>query len=123
MKLRRRNTCLAGLELIRRACPGLNVSDAIIFLYVCENEGVNLRELEQLAGLTHSTASRASRRLCAADARFAIEPFHALLEMREFESDRRAHTLHLSAKGKLLAHELDRLIGDGETIFAAPAIA
>lgn len=117
MKQRRRNSCLAGLERLRRACPGLNMSDAIVFLYVCENEGVNLRELEQLAGLCHSTASRAARRMVAAEDPFSLEPYFGMLCMRAFASDRRAHTIHLSDKGRALAEELDRLILAPEPIF------
>ena len=59
--MRRRDSLLACLELFRRNTPDLWVNNILTFLYVCENEGLNIKELAQLARLSEPTASRSIR--------------------------------------------------------------
>lgn len=110
MRRRRRNSCLAAIEHMRRRHGDVRLTDAITFLYVCENEGINVRELAQLAGLTPSTASRAARRLASPDAPRALTPFLGLLELDRQTTDARGRTLTLTQAGRQLRQELDALI-------------
>lgn len=95
---------------MRLTCGDIRLTDAVAFLYVCENEGINISELAQLAGLTASSASRAARRLIAPDAPFALEPGLGLMELRTQATDRRGRTLALTTAGQRLRQELDALI-------------
>jgi DNA-binding MarR family transcriptional regulator len=110
MRRRRRNSCLAAIEHMRRQHGDIRLTDAIAFLYVCENEGMNVRELAQLAGLTPSSASRAARRLATREAPRALAPFLGLIELDRQSTDRRGRTLTLTANGRQLRQEMDSLI-------------
>lgn len=115
---RRRNACLAVLEKLRRTCGEMSVSETVAFLYVCENEGINIRELAQLAGLSASSASRTARRLASPGARFALAPSFGLVELRLQPGDGRGRILYLTALGRALRDELDQIIAAGALIGA-----
>jgi DNA-binding MarR family transcriptional regulator len=110
MRRRRRNSCLAAIEHMRRQHGDVRLTDAITFLYVCENEGINVRELAQLAGLTPSSASRTARRLAAREAPRALAPWLGLIELDQQATDARGRSLTLTSKGRQLRHEIDSLI-------------
>jgi DNA-binding MarR family transcriptional regulator len=121
MTFRRRNACLATIEHLRSVCGDVALTDAVAFLYVCENEGINVSELAQLARLTPSSASRAARRLISADAPFALAPSLGLLEMKTQGTDRRGRTLSVSAEGRALRDKLDTIIRSAAPIVAEAA--
>jgi DNA-binding MarR family transcriptional regulator len=123
MKQRRRNSCLEALEHMRRRYGDFQLSDAVTFLYVCENEGVNLRELEQLAGLTSSSASRAAARLATPQASGALAPSLGLIELRRQMTDRRGRTLFLTPAGCKLRDEMNAMIASGHPIVQAEDLA
>lgn len=112
LRKRRQNSVLAALEQMRRHCPAATLGDAVVFLYVCENEGVNVREMAQLAGMTHSTASRTARRLASRDSRYALRPYMALVELRASPHDGRSRTLHLTPLGAELREAFEKLIAN-----------
>lgn len=114
---RRRNSCLQALEDVRSVSSAISLRDIVAFLYVAENEGINLKELAQIGGFTDSTASRTARSMAAPGSRDALPPFLGLLELRPNPADQRGRVLHLTAEGRALR---DRLDG---TIIAAIPIA
>lgn len=107
---RRRNSCLAVIEVLRRSFGDVRLNDVIAFLYVCENEGLNLSELIQLTGLSPSSASRAARRLLPAGADFSLSPALGLLTLDVQTTDRRARVLSLTDTGRALRDEMNALI-------------
>jgi DNA-binding MarR family transcriptional regulator len=113
---RRRNSCLAVLEQMRSIGVDITLTETICFLYICENEGINVRELAQLSGLTPSSASRAARRLTTADAPFALAPALGLIELSTQPTDRRGKILNLTPEGKRLRESVDELIAAAEPI-------
>jgi DNA-binding MarR family transcriptional regulator len=113
---RRRNSCLAVLEQIRAIGFDVSLSETICFLYICENEGINVRELAQLAGLTPSSASRAARRLTTPDAPCALAPALGLVQLTIQASDRRGRILTLTPAGKSLRQTIDVLIAAAHPI-------
>ncbi|MGE0595861.1 MAG: MarR family winged helix-turn-helix transcriptional regulator [Hyphomonadaceae bacterium] len=115
-KARKRNACLAAIEAMRRLSDRLTLNDAAVFLYVCENEGVNLRELSQLTGISASAASRLSRRLAEANIRYALAPSVGLIEIRDADNDRRSRTLFLTEQGRGLRDHVAALIADAHPI-------
>ncbi len=119
--MRRRDSLLACLELFRRNTPDLWVNNILTFLYVCENEGLNIKELAQLARLSEPTASRSIRSFATPSTPGVLKPALGLVELSENPDDGRGRLIHLTDKGRELAHELDRLIAQARPIFADTA--
>jgi len=117
---RRRNSFLQGLEYFRTIDPEVVVNDLLVFLYICENEGLNVSELAVLARLTEATASRRARALAGADIASPVAPSMGLVEIYQGE-DGRARLLHLSDKGRKAAAVINRLIAEASPL-AAPAV-
>lgn len=61
--LRQRDTVLAAVEVFRQSRHDASITTLLAFLYVCENEGLNISELAQLMGTTTATASRSATAL------------------------------------------------------------
>ncbi len=97
---RQRNSLLQLLEHFRAMHPGLVVADLIAFLYICENEGLNITELAQLGRFTGATASRRARALAGPDAPSPRPPSLDLVEIYEGGEDARARQIFLTAKGR-----------------------
>jgi DNA-binding MarR family transcriptional regulator len=110
MRRRRRSACLAVLEHLRATCSQISLTDAVTFLYVCENEGINIRELAHLASLSPSTASRSCRRLADQRDRYAIAPALGLLRLQPQERDGRGRILRLTERGLVLRERLNGLV-------------
>jgi DNA-binding MarR family transcriptional regulator len=61
--LRQRDTVLAAVEVFRQARHDASITTLLAFLYICENEGLNVSELAQLMATTNATASRTASAL------------------------------------------------------------
>ncbi len=121
MKPRKRNSCLAAIEHMRSCCGDIRLSEAIAFLYVCENEGINIRELAQLTRLTTSSASRSARRLASKDSPNALPPSLGLVDLHVQSTDHRGRILMLTPTGRRLQEELNHLIVTATPIFTLNA--
>jgi DNA-binding MarR family transcriptional regulator len=112
---RRRNSLLQALERFRSLDPGLVITDLLVFLYICENEGLNVKELAKVSCLTEATASRRARALGAADAPGAMAPAVGLVEAFQGD-DGRARLLYLTEKGRRMRDHLQQLISRADPI-------
>jgi DNA-binding MarR family transcriptional regulator len=112
---RRRNTLLQALEHFRRLSPTAVVNDLIIFLYVCENEGINITELARVGRITEATASRRARALCSLDNPNAMPPALGLIDFFQ-GADGRTRLLYLSEKGRALKAEMEGFIASADPI-------
>src|SRR5262245_46689200 len=117
---RKRNACLAILEQMRGIAADVSLTDTICFLYICENQGINVSELAQLSGLTQSSASRAARRLATANTVAALPPALGLVELRRQETDGRGRVLSLTPAGERLRETVEALIAAADPIQALP---
>ncbi len=108
---RRRNSFLQLLETFRELHPGLVVADLIAFLYICENEGLNITELAQLGRFTGATASRRARALAGPNAPSPRPPSLDLVEIFEGGDDARARQIFLTAKGRAMRDAIAEMIG------------
>ena len=110
---RRRNTVLQALEAVRglgeRETP---LSSILIFLYVCENEGLNCSELAYLTKLDLATACRAAKRLTQSETAAGA----ALLEFVGDPVDRRVRKLILTAEGRELRARIEGMIAEAAPI-------
>lgn len=113
---RRRNSCLQAVEEIRRLSPATTLKDVVAFFYICENEGLNLRELAQVCGFTDSTASRTAHSLAPRGAAGTLPPALGLIELRTDPRDDRSRTLHLTELGRRLRDRIDRLIAEAQPV-------
>lgn len=109
-RVRRRNSLLQLVEHFRTLDPEIVVNDILVFLYVCENEGLNITELARLARLTEATASRRARALASPDIPFPVAPSMGLVDIFQGE-DGRQRLLYLTDKGRETREIVDRLIG------------
>ncbi|MDO1558857.1 MarR family transcriptional regulator [Brevundimonas sp. 2R-24] len=116
VRRRRRNSCLQTLELLRAEAPGLSLTEALVFLYVAENEGLNMREVAQVCGLSDSTASRTTRALADGDDPLSLPPARGWIEVRRNPADGRGRTLYLTESGRGLVDAIDRALADAITI-------
>lgn len=112
---RRRNSLLQALERFRALDPSLVITDLLVFLYVCENEGLNVKELAQISRLTEATASRRARVLAEPEAQGAMAPALGLLEAFQGE-DGRARLIFLTRKGQAVRDELEQIIAAADPI-------
>jgi DNA-binding MarR family transcriptional regulator len=112
---RRRSACLAALERMRTWRKDIPLNDVVAFLYVCENEGVTLRELAAMTRLDQSTASRAIARLASRrdPASGATMP---LVHACERDDDGRAWALLLTDTGASLRNDIDAIIARADPI-------
>ena len=112
MDARRRNSLLECLERLRRVLPAANLMQLLAFLYICENEGINLAELAQVCRTTRATASRTARALAIARLRGALAGSVGLIDMHANPNWTYGRILHLSEAGRRLAADLDAIICD-----------
>jgi DNA-binding MarR family transcriptional regulator len=107
---RRRNSFLQLLEHFRELHPGLVVADLVAFLYICENEGLNITELAQLGRFTGATASRRARALAGPDTPSPRPPSLGLVEIYEGGDDARARQIFLTDKGRAAREAISEMI-------------
>jgi DNA-binding MarR family transcriptional regulator len=115
--MRRRDSILAALELFRKLTPDLWINNVLTFLYVCENEGLNIKELAQLARLSEPTASRSIRSFATPETPGAMKPCLGLVELVENPEDGRGRLIYLTAAGRALALEIEAVISEARPIF------
>lgn len=116
---RRRNSLLQLLEYFRTLDAEIVVNDILVFLYVCENEGLNIKELAALARLTEATASRRARALAPPDIAFPVAPSMGLLEIFQGE-DGRTRLLYLTEKGREARRVVSELIASATPLAPPP---
>ena len=109
---RQRSTVLAALEIFRKLNTPHSLNAATVFLYVCENEGVNTTELAHLSRL--SVAS-----VCKIAKAFSTPEAGGLIEFGGTFADRRLKMVYLTAAGRALRAQLDTLIEAARPIKAA----
>jgi DNA-binding MarR family transcriptional regulator len=116
--LRRRDTVLEALEYFRGLNPNFWVSNLIVFLYVCENEGLNVKELAQVCRYNEATASRSLRSLAARGAPGALPPYMGLIDLFQNPADGRGRLIYLTEEGRRVRDEIDRIISERRQIVA-----
>lgn len=103
---RRRSYPLAAMEALRAIDDQLSLTEACGFIYICENEGISLRELGSLLNAQPHTVSRIVGRLSTGFGNRAAD----LVDVRVLPEDSRVRTLHLTPRGQAVVEELDDLL-------------
>ena len=112
-----------ALGRLRERGVEMNVSQLTAYLYVCENEGLNLSELASVMSVTNQVASYTVRGLLAAGQPRAIDPAAGVIRADVSDNDGRALALNLTPRGAQLRSELDEVIRASLTFTPAPARA
>lgn len=116
MAARRRDTVLEALERLRKVEPHVTFMHALTFLYVAENEGLNVSELALVCRTSRATASRNARGLGDKNAPGALAPYAGLIEQRQNPATAHGRLLFLTAAGRRLRDDIDALIGEQRRI-------
>ncbi len=115
---RRRNSALEVIERMRRREPAVCLTHILTFLYVCENEGLNVAELASVSRTTRATASRSARALAPRAMPGSLAPHLGLVEQRSNPINAHGRLLYLTEEGRRLRDEFDILISEGRAIQA-----
>ena len=114
--IRRRDSLLEAVEAFRAVHPAISVIHVLAFLYICENEGLNISELADLCQTTCATASRTAhamgRSSKAADG--TLTP--PLVEIRPNPRNPKGRVIYLTEAGSRLCERLEALIALGAPI-------
>lgn len=113
---RRRNTGLDIMERMRSQGEGMTFNAMLVFMYVAENQGVNVSDLARMCRMTEATASRSARALATAESPAALPPSLGLLELRLDPNDGRGRLVFLTPLGAGLRDAIDRSIVGAVTI-------
>ena len=116
MTVRRRDTVLECLERCRRLARPMSLGHLLTFLYIAENEGLNVTELAEVCRTTTATASRTARALMQEGAMDALPPFFGLVEAHANPQDSKGRLLFLTPTGERLKEELDGIIRQAVTV-------
>ena len=114
--LRRRNTGLDIMERLRAQGDGMTFNAMLVFMYVAENEGINVSDLARVCRMTEATASRSARAQGRKSLAGSLPPYLGLLELQPDPHDGRGRLLFLSDKGRDLRDAIDSEIRDARTI-------
>lgn len=114
--MRARDSLLQALHLFKTLDARVSVNEVVAFLYTCENEGLTVQELADVAGLTQSTASRSVRALGPEGSEWAQAPALGLVEAFLNPNDGRSHVIHLSEHGRRVRERLDAIIREAAPI-------
>jgi DNA-binding MarR family transcriptional regulator len=120
---RERDSLLAALELFRELNAPRSLTTLILFLYVCENEGLNVSELAEIGRIQVAGAARLTKTLAGKVPEEPVPPRSVLFELRSSPEDRRLRFVHLSEHGRALRDQLERLIARATPISRAPMLA
>ena len=111
-EVRRRETILAALEIYRTGCGPRNLTSLMQFLYVSENESLNVSEL---AHISHTSVSVTARtvRVLAGEIRGTRWPVdESIFALRGAGDDKRLRLVHLSDHGRAMRERFDGLINE-----------
>ena len=89
---------------------------ALAFLYICENQGLNVSELADLCRTTCATASRTAHALARSQKRADGGTTPPLVDIRPNPKNPKGRVIFLTPAGSRLCDELDALIADATPI-------
>jgi DNA-binding MarR family transcriptional regulator len=94
----------------------MSLSHVVVFLYIAENQGLNVTELADICRTTTATASRTARSLMEEGAMDALPPYFGLVEAHPNPQDSKGRVLFLTDTGRRLRDEMDEIIRKAVTI-------
>jgi DNA-binding MarR family transcriptional regulator len=114
--MRRRNTILAALELFRSEDLPRSLSSFLLFLYVCENEGLTVSELAHVTHTSVAMTARVVKMLAGDTTETPLAPERSIFVLKDSPLDKRLKLVHLSAHGRILRNRFESLIAEASPI-------
>ena len=111
---------LAAVEYFRELHIPRSLTAIVVFLYVCENEGLIVTELATATGLSVSIAARTAKILSGDYAEFPVRPHERLLELSSSQGDARLRHIYLTDAGRRVRDRLDEYIARAVPIRSEP---
>ena len=112
--LAERGSCarlLALIETMRLSSRDVSLPGIVLFLQVCERDGISIKDLVYLSGYSESLVSRAVDRLREADASKRLEGLGgALVSVTRHPEDGRRRLVYLTEAGRRLKHRIERVL-------------
>lgn len=106
---------LEAVRMFRLWGPSASLTDFTSLLYVCENEGVCLKELAYLGGTSTATMSR-SISFLAGSSEFSSTPeCSCLLRLSSHPNDGRRRSVFLTEDGQQLRRDIEALFSPSAT--------
>ncbi|HWE46541.1 MAG TPA: hypothetical protein VG407_10980 [Caulobacteraceae bacterium] len=113
---RRRDTILAALEAFREENLPRSLTGLMLFLYICENEGLTVSELAHIARVHVAMAARIVKTMAGEAHETPLSPERVIFELRTSKDDKRLKLIHLSDRGRQIRARLEALIADAVPI-------
>lgn len=109
---------LALIEAVRLSSHDVSLPGVVLFLHVCEHDGISIKELVYLSGYGESLVSRAVDRLRGVDGTSRLADVGgALVSVARHPHDGRRRLVFLTEAGKALKARIDRaLAGSSERV-------
>ena len=107
---------LAVIKTLQSVNRNIALPNLVVFLCVCENEGMTGKELAYVSGLSPTMVSRALRVLCdtpcAPDAGSRARPGEPLVSLTRHPADGRRYVVCLTEAGCQLKDQIEFIFGD-----------
>jgi DNA-binding MarR family transcriptional regulator len=113
---RRRDTILAAIEAFREENLPRSLTGLMLFLYICENEGLTVSELAHVAHVHVAMAARIVKTMAGQTHETPLSPERVIFELRGSPEDKRLKLIHLTPRGRAIRDRLDRLIAEAAPI-------
>src|SRR5215469_1226059 len=113
---RRRDSILAAIEAFREESLPRSLTGLMLFLYICENEGLTVSELAHIARVHVAMAARIVKTMAGEAHETPLSPERVIFELRSAPDDRRLKLIHLTERGRAIRARLERLIADAVPI-------
>ena len=113
---RRRDTILSAIEAFREESLPRSLTGLMLFLYICENEGLTVSELAHVARVHVAMAARIVKTMAGEAHETPLAPERVIFELRSSPQDKRLKLIHLSERGRQIRARLEDLIKDAVPI-------
>ena len=113
---RRRDTILAALEAFREENLPRSLTGLLLFLYICENEGLTVSELAHVARVHVAMAARIVKTMAGEAHETPLQPDRVIFELRNSPEDKRLKLIYLTERGLMIRARLEQLIADAAPI-------
>jgi DNA-binding MarR family transcriptional regulator len=111
---------LAVIKALKSANRNVALPNIVVFLCACENEGMTVKELAYVSGLSSTAVSRALRTLCdtecAPDAQSRACPGEPLMYLTRHLADGRRHVVCLTEAGRQLKDQVEFIFSDRDVM-------
>ena len=102
---------LALIDAVRLSSRDVSLPGIVLFLHICEHDGIPIKDLVYLSGYGESLVSRAVDRLCGEGDPARLDGLGgALVTVVRHPNDGRRRLVYLTDAGKMLKMRIERIL-------------